>query len=416
MKSYATTSTQSNDREFIMKESAVHWRYDPQNKGTCVIRVVPMLSPEGKPEPLIKEGMLPCKEALTDSFIEADTVVFFGNKKYSMICPPAVEGERMGMVHHFVNYIKQFCKNNPRTCPADWMRWQGIKDEGDREKPPESMRAPTNTLFVQGYLIEHNGEKCTNKQGELSPKYPVVLCSKPSGRRDLMDKLLSPLDDNAPWGSANNKLGDILDLDKGRDLHVIPYDVTNNNRKQIWYKCEAGEVRPLTIEDVAAVWQPWESILDLHPSIEEIGIRLAMTFDAKTVLRVFEECPVYSAVLKVPFILEMAAKEEASSGGGRPVIRRTPITPLAASVPPPVAASPTWAMPKPPLAPTVAPAWVTPTETPDEEYEDPEDEPVAEPAVEAPAIPPAPATPASTMEDRIKAMRKQVASGIRAPQ
>lgn len=391
MKSYTSTTSTQFDNEFMFKEGVRHWRYNPRTKGASVMRVVPAIV-NGKPTPMISPSSEISEAAISDAFTIVETVSFFGNKDYSMICPGPVEGERVGMVHHFVYYLQDFYKSNPRSCPSDWMRWQGIRDEGDRETPKRIINRPTQTLLMQGYLLEHAGELCMDKTGDVSPKWPVVMClAVASARKDLLTKIMTPADVNAPWSSANNNLGDILDLQNGRKLAIIPYPTKNNNVPQTWYKVEAQEVMPLSLEDAEAVWRPWEDILDLHPTIDEIGIRLASTFDATSVLRVFADCPVYSQVCKNQFLLEMADREAAATKtttGYRPPVQPSWETPAA----PPVKGSPSGT----PKMPTFPP--------------EPEEEPEGVDH-EVPETPQAPTDPAAAMEARIAALRKQVGGG-----
>lgn len=310
MDSYVSAQGRQFDEEFVMKGGARHMRYMPSSKGSSVIRVVPCMA-GGRPAPMVdsKDGRIG-PEGLSNGFIELELAIYMGNKGYHMVCPRPVPGETKGMVHFFHDYIVDYQKSNPISCPPDWRRWQGMKHEGDHTKPDRVLTRPGKYLLVQGYLVAHSGEMCVDKDGRESPKWPVVLCLKPSAHREFFEKVYLPVDTNAPWSSVNNMLGDCMDLATGKLLEVAPYEATlEGNRKQIRYSVTTSDTYPLSAEDAMQVWAPWEDILDLHPTMDEVAIRLAQTFNATTVVKVFEGCPVYSRVCGNEVIQRMLAVE-----------------------------------------------------------------------------------------------------------
>lgn len=386
--SSARNGRMNQEGDWILKENSRHMKYAATNKGATEIRVVPAVV-QGKPQP-----MLTTKEQSPDSFSEAfirvDTVSFFGPGSVHMICPPAAKGEDKGPIHHFVDFLRNYVENNPRTCPADWRRWQGKKEDGDTIKPKDVLGRPSPTLLVQGYLSKHKGEVVLSKEGKPTLRYPVVLMIRSSGYTDLRDKLLSAKDPNAPWGPWNNNLGgDIIDMQKGLTLIVEPYDLVYNNRPQTWYRCTTGEPMPLTKEDVEAVWAPWEDILDFDPDYETLGLRLAKAFNATTVIRVYEKCPVYRQLISAN-LRDMARDEAGASYSTGTAV-------------------PSGALPRV-VTPAVTPVNQAPSEkasawVPQEPVMEPLQEPDDEEDTTAPA---APASPVDSIRDRVSSLRSRL--------
>lgn len=375
----------NQEGDWVIKEGSRHMKYAATNKGCSEIRVVPAVV-QGKPQPLFL-GKEQSPDNLSDAFIRVDTVCFFGPGSVHMICPPAAKGEDKGPVHHFVDFLRSYVENNPRTCPADWRRWQGKKEDGDTVKPKDVLGRPSPTLLVQGYLIKHKGEVILSKEGKPTLRYPVVLMIKSSGYTDFRDKLLAAKDPNAPWGPWNNQLGgDIIDIDRGLTLVVEPYDLVYNNRQQTWYRCSTGEPMPLTMEDVNEVWAPWEDILDCSPDYETLGLRLAKAFNATTVIKVYEKCPVYRQLISAN--LRDMARDEAGVG-------------YSTGIAIPAAALPRVApqtIPQVTQAPSErAGAWVP-------------QEPLAEPIQNADEeeAPAAPASPVDSIRDRVSSLRSRL--------
>lgn len=336
MKDYSTArgARTGYEGDYTLKEGVKHMRYAVNAKGASEIRMVPAMV-NGHPQPMFigKEATV---ESLSDAFAMVDTVNFFGPGGVSMICPPRVQGEDKGPVHHFVEYIRKFVDDNPRSCPPEWRRWQGKKEDGDTIKPKEVLSRPSPTMMVQGYLIRHKGDRILSKEGAVTTRYPVVLCIRASGANDLRDKLLSAKVEDAPWGPYNNNIGgDLVDPAKGLTLIVEPHDVVYNTRPQTWYQCRAGEPMALSLDDISEVWAPWEDILDLNPSFADLGLRMAKAFNATTVITVFERCPVYRQLIS-DTLRDMAADEAGvkhSTGVPQPLGPRTTIRGNGPSVP-----------------------------------------------------------------------------------
>ena len=336
MKSFASTSTGGAfEGEFIIQQGCRHMRYSPNQKGESVLRVVPCIN-NGIPEPMITNPDIIGGEGLSNCFIEVDIAAYLGTKKYNMIAPPPVPGETKGMIHHFYDFIKKYEETKPVTCPPEWRRWLGKKHEGDQNTPPRILTRPATFVLVQGYLLVHGGEVCTNKEGKEQSKYPVVLCLRPSAQKDMLTKLFTLVDSNAPWGPRNNLLGDCVDLKTGRALIVSTHKVKTNGQEQTHYKVDCDtDPYPITLDDAIKVWKPWEEVLNLHPSMEETAIQLAQTFSATTVQMAFESCPVYSQVLQSDALARMLEVE--ARGAAKPA----PYVPTA----------PTWTKPMPAFAP-----------------------------------------------------------------
>lgn len=374
MKSYSSASSSQGsafEGDFIIHPGCRHMRYKPTQKGESAIRVVPCIR-NGIPEPMITNPDIIGGEGLSECFMEVDLATYLGTKRYHMVAPPPVPGETKGIVHHFYDFIKKYEETSPVTCPGEWRRWLGKKHEGDRDTPPRVLMRPTPNVLVQGYLIMHSGEVCTNKEGKEQSKWPVVLCLTPSARKDFMEKVFSLLDANAPWGPRNNGLGDCVDLRTGRLLVVSPHEVIQNKRPQTHYKVECDtDPYPLALDDAVQVWKPWEEVLDLHPSMEETAIRLAQTFSASAVFKAFEECPVYSQVLTNDTLLRMLDTETRAA-----TIPVAPVPPPMPRVRPPQFTPPPEHLPPPVAQPSFPPA---PDEA-DEDVEDPEEQAAPPPA------------------------------------
>jgi len=387
----APTGRTAYEGDYILKEGSNHMCYTANSKGLSELRVVPALE-NGIPQPMII-GSTPGEESLSDAFIQVDMVSFFGPNPCKMICPQRSPGEDKGPIHHFFDYITRYVEENPRTCPPDWRRWQGKKEDGDTVKPKLVLSRPSVALLVQCYLVRHKGDAVLSKDGKPSLRYPVVFCIRASGAKDFKDKVFRSVDPNAPWGPHNNEIGDILDPVNGKSLIVEPYDTVYNNQNQTWYRCRTGEPFPLEMDDISAVWAPWEDILDITPSLPELGLRLAKAFNASTVIKVFERCPVYRGMITKE-IIDMAASE-----GAQPAISVNS-RPSAAPTPPPAAprAPSAWDnVNQRPVAPTIATA--PPAPEPDGDDEEGED---GRPLFEQDR------TPAAGIASRVDALRARL--------
>lgn len=314
MRDFTASNTFRYEGDYILKGDT-HMRYSPHSKGITELRVIPAVI-DGQPEPMII-GQTQALESLGHLFAKVDMVSFFGPNSYSMIAPGPYSGdidgvpirESRGPIHFFVDYIMNFVDANPRTCPPKWRRWLGGREEGDTVKPRAVIARPSRTALLQGYLVQHKGELMTDRDGNPTLRGPVVLCIRGSGHDSLFDQVLTQKDPNAPWGPLNNALGDIATLETGTTVIVEPFDVVFNNMNQIRYRCKGGEQLPLSQEEMVRGWKPWEEILDLEPPLEELGVRLAMAFDADTVVQVFSGCPLYHKMI-TSTVLEMADREK----------------------------------------------------------------------------------------------------------
>lgn len=279
-----------NEYDNTLATNCRHFLYNLSKEGATEIRVVPALV-NGAPEPLLNtEYGSTLQEALTSAFAVVDVVRFLGPNKASMICPPPVEGERKGPVHYFIDTILDSAENDPKGCPDDWLRWCGK----GRDRPKAVIQRPQQIVMMQGFLYSHKGRPCVDKENRPIVRSPVVLMLNRSATNDLLEKLSKPADANGAWGSDNNKLGDPVDLTHGRIMKFSPYPKEFNNQMQTWYMAELADEVPLTIEDAASVWQPWEQVLNYNPTLAEIGMWLTKAFNAETVVRVFENHPVYN--------------------------------------------------------------------------------------------------------------------------
>ena len=396
MKDFSTgkTARTGYEGDYVLKQGVRHMRYAAGAKGLSEMRVVPAME-NGKPQPMFvvnKEG----QHELSDAFVRIDTVSFFGPGGISMVCPQKAEGEDKGPVHHFVDFIRRFVEDNPRTCPPDWRRWQGKKEDGDTIKPKDVLSRPSATLMVQGYLIRHKGEQVLTKEGAVTMRYPVALCIRASGLNDLMDKAFKAKDANAPWGVWNNEIGDLVDPERGLTLIVSPHDVTYNNRPQTWYQCSSGAPTPLSLADIEEVWAPWEDILDINPSYPELGLRIAKAFNATAVVRAFEKCPVYRQMLS-PTLRDMASDEA------------KPAHSTGAAVPPRILnGAPAGVPPRPVYqAPSEQPAAWTPQEPGIDSIPDVDEGDDNEPEANEP--PPArPAGPVDSIRDRVSSLKNRL--------
>lgn len=293
--------------DFTMAEGTTHRRYACTTDGICEIRVVPSFN-GNDPEPLILREEISLS-SLSDAFIKVGMVQFFGKMKFSLIEVPPPEGVRQGPLQFFYNYVVDEVKTKPRTCSPDWRRWQGLRDEGDIQAPKRILTPPSATLMCQGLLVQHKGQLCLDKNGEPTLRYPVVLAIKPSGGKSLLDSLLEPKDKNAPWSDDNNMLGNLVNPDRGCTLKVIPYETEHNGMRQTWYRCEAGQNIPITVEQAKSIWKPWDQVLNLHMSVSEVIAKIAETFDARSVVQVFESNPVYAKLIPQE-VYDAKAREE----------------------------------------------------------------------------------------------------------
>lgn len=325
--------------DFTMNESTGHRRYACSTEGDTEIRVVPSFA-HGVPEPLIKSSEITSAN-LSDAFIRVGMVTFYGKNRLSLLEVPPPRGVRQGPLQFFYNYIVNEVKTKPRSCSSDWRRWQGLRDEGDIQAPKRIISPPSATLMCQGLLIQHKGQLCTDKNGNPTMKYPVVLSIKPSGAKTLLDNLLTPIDNNAPWSDDNNIFGNIVDLNRGKTLKVVPYETENNGMRQTWYKCEVGEEFPITQEQAMSVWRPWNEVLNLSMSIGDMMIKIADTFDARSVVQVFESEPAYAELIPNEVYEAKAREERIMLGTRTEPVETAPIQ------------RPSWTPPVMPPAPTM---------------------------------------------------------------
>jgi len=304
-------SGSSNENDFIMKQGAKHWRYSLRKEGATEIRVVPVLNPDGTTEALIdKNRGNDVFSQVTNALAFYDVVTFLGPGKVHMVCP-MVEGESVGPVQTLINTIKNATKNDPKGCDDNWLSWCGM---GPYSK--DVMSKPASTLMLQGYLYMHKGVVQVDKEGKQSPRYPVVLQVGRSASNELCDKLTKVANPNAEWGSMNNLLGDFIDPQNGRTLLFTPYQKNYNNNIQTWYHADLGQAAiPLSMDDIAAVWKPWDDVIDGNPTLPEVGARLAKAFNATTVIKVFENHPTY--VKCITDGIRAIADREAAAAVGR---------------------------------------------------------------------------------------------------
>lgn len=291
-----------------MNPETSHRRYNCSTEGVTEIRVVPSFNADGFPEPLIL-GEEVTTSNLSDAIIKVGMVSFFGKQRYSLLEVAPPKGIRQGPLQFFYNYVVNEVKTKPRTCSPDWRRWQGLRDEGDIQAPKRIISPPSATILCQGYLIQHKGQLCTDKDGNPTMKYPVVVSIKPSGSKSLLDSLLKQRDVNAPWSDDNTELGNIVALDRGQTLKIVPYETEHNGMRQTWYRCEAGSIVPITQEQAKAVWKPWKDVLNLGMTISDVIQKIAETFDARSVVQVFESDPVYRGYIPKE-VWDAKAREE----------------------------------------------------------------------------------------------------------
>ena len=301
-------TNQKNDSDFIVKPGARHWRYSLRKEGATEIRVVPAVDENGNIEALIDPNRGDDQyQQMTNAIAFFDVVTFLGPNMVSMVCP-TVEGENVGPVQTFINTIQSAVKNDPKGCDDSWLSWCGM---GPNRK--DVMSRPSNVMMVQGYLYRQKGEVQMDKEGRPSPRYPVVLQISRSATNELCEKLSTPLDPNAPWGSQNNKLGDFVDPQTGRPLVFTPYQHNHNNNIQTWYHADLGaQPIPLTMDDIMAVWKPWDEVVDWNPSLPEVGARLVKAFNASSVIKVFENHPTYVQCI-TDSIRSIAEREQAAA-------------------------------------------------------------------------------------------------------
>ena len=291
-----------------MNPETSHRRYNCSTEGVTEIRVVPSFNADGFPEPLIL-GEEVTTSNLSDAIIKVGMVSFFGKQRYSLLEVAPPKGIRQGPLQFFYNYVVNEVKTKPRTCSPDWRRWQGLRDEGDIQAPKRIISPPSATILCQGYLIQHKGQLCTDKEGNPTMRYPVVVTIKPSGSKSLLDALLTQNDVNAPWSDDNTKLANLVSPDRGHTLKIVPYETDHNGMRQTWYRCEAGDILPLTMEQARAVWKPWKDVLNLGMTISDVIQKIAETFDARSVVQVFESDPIYRGYIPKE-VWEAKAREE----------------------------------------------------------------------------------------------------------
>lgn len=282
--------------DFILNPNAKHNKYNCSVDGPTEIRVVPSFT-NGKPDPLIIPGSEPGAGGISDAICKVGVVAFWGKNKYHMIDPAPPANERRGPLSYFYQYIVNYVKNNPRTCPPDWRRWQGMREDGDYQTPKRIISPPSAALMVQGLLFKHKGEVILDRNNKPTCRWPVVVVIKPSGAKTLIDQLYEPADVNAPWSEQNNKLGNMTDLQMGRTLIISPYPHMQNNVQQTWYRCDLGENIPLSEDDAKRVWVPWKDLLNFSMTIGECMEKLAETFDATSVVNVFESSTTYAQLI-----------------------------------------------------------------------------------------------------------------------
>ena len=296
-----------NDNDFIIKPECRHWRYSLNKEGATEIRVVPAIDPNtGAPEALIDDSRgTEMYEKLTNAMAFVDIVTFLGPGKAHMICP-IIEGEQQGPVQYFISAIQNAVKNDPKGADVTWLQWCGMQGGKD------VMSTPSSVVLLQGFLYTHKGSACTDRDGNPGPKSPVVLQLNRSATKELCDKLGKPADPNGAWGSKNNMLGDFVDPQTGRILCFTPYQTTHMNRTQTWYHADCGQaVIPLTMDDILSVWKPWDQVLNLSPTLPEVGGWLVKAFDASSVVKILGNHPTYSACV-TDQIRMIAEREEQS--------------------------------------------------------------------------------------------------------
>ena len=325
--------------DFIMAEGTMHRRYACSTEGDTEIRVVPSFNEMGQPEPLILSEEISSSN-ISDAFIRVGMVTFYGKNRYSLleVAPPG--RLRQGPLQFFYNYLVNEVKTKPRSCSPEWRRWQGLRDEGDTQTPKRIVSPPSATLLCQGYLIQHKGQLCLDKSGNTTMRYPVVVSIKPSGAKSLLDSLMTPIDQNAPWSDDNNKLGNIVGLDRGTTLKIVPYETEHNGMRQTWYKCETGDILPLTVEQAKSVWRPWNEVLNLNQSISDVIRRIAETFDARSAVQVFESEPAYAELIPSDVYEAKAREERIMLGTRTEPVDLTP-KPQTTWTPPPMPPAPT---------------------------------------------------------------------------
>lgn len=304
------TAGSGNEGDFIVKPGCKHWRYSLRKEGVSEIRVVPSVRQDGRIEALIDTSRGDdMYQQLSDAVAFFDVVTFLGPGSVSMVCP-MVEGERVGPVQTLINAIKSAAKNDPKGCDDQWLSWCGM---GPNRK--DVMSSPANVAMFQGYLYTHKGAPCMDRDNNPSPKYPVLLQVNRSATREFCEKLSKPKDPNGEWSSDNNLLGDFTDPEHGRMLRFTPYVTNYNNLTQTWYHADSTDaVVPLDMDDVLAVWKPWDEVVNWNPSLPEVGGWLVKAFNASTVVKVFDGHPTYSQCI-TDTIREIAEREEAQAAG-----------------------------------------------------------------------------------------------------
>jgi hypothetical protein len=221
---------------------------------------------------------------VSDAFCLAETVTFWGTKKFSMITEAPATGEFSGFSQSpamlFYRAIMDHKDNNPRMCPQEWHDWCKRVGYG------APLQRPQESLYMKGAIFAEKGKATTDRNsGKPSAIFPaVVMVYQRTGVKDFMNKLTQPLDSLQPLSTANCELGDITDPDNG-NLVVITPNLRNNpqtGREQTYYDVSKGEPFVVDKQDAIRYSVDWEEVLNFQP-LPTLIQHIAETFSPEAV-------------------------------------------------------------------------------------------------------------------------------------
>ena len=289
---------------FIVKPEYKHQAYSVSSKGHTVFRIFPAPTEGGGFDPQIVPVDGDPLEGLGNSFAEVETVSWFGKDKLSFIttCSDVDGEENISPCLMFYNVVGDFVKAEGKKAVKGlpfnkaltiWSGWFGD------QKGIASL--PQTRMLLQGVLIEHAGEPCTNKAGAIAAKVPIVLELNRSATISLEDGLVTKANAAEDLSATNCKIGDITSLEGGKAIKVYSY---KNKEKQTRYAVDTNKLTdgtdapavPLKETLVLSHFVPWEDLLNIQPASWQIE-KLVEQFGPEATDFALRDDATYSAML-----------------------------------------------------------------------------------------------------------------------
>jgi len=191
-----------------------------------------------------------------------------GAERFTFICEDLDGNE--GPIVRLYAVIAAEVKNNPGTCPREWMIW--IKSDDFKQK----LSKPQRCGFVQGLLYQQGKYVYKNERtGKWKPHFPVLLVLPASARWGLSNLMNETVDGGGPPEKREDlvsrfKAGDLISPEGGHKVVFRPFQPPKGSNEKPGYRVSVEEQpEPIPAEICQSIWAPWEDLLNFDIDVEK---------------------------------------------------------------------------------------------------------------------------------------------------